>query len=1037
MKKLLSLLLILCMLCTIFPGFTAFADVTTELVDEITYSYDEETCTLTLTGNGDMDNYSWWNKFYPPWIGYQEEAKKVIISSGITSIGDYAFEDFTALKEVEIAETVTRLGMHSFSGSTLSEIDIHKNIRDISYMAFVNCDYMVSYNVSEENEYYCSVDGVLFNKDMSVLKVYPIGKIEETGSYTIPDEVVDVEGYAFSRANNLGSVVFGENVKSIGDECFFNCEALSNVTFNDKLEFIGGGAFQHCNLIEEFDLPSTIKKIRPLAFFETGYYIDFSNWQNNLLYIDEYLITGEYCILTDEWRVEEDSYVEGNVTIKEGTTLIAGNAFSWFNWEPAVTSVDFPASLKYISEYAFSYCEAITSINLGSMVEWIDEGAFYGCTLLADIKLGENIKKIGADAFKDTDFAKSSVNYQNGLLYKNNYLLGYENNLPNDIVIRDGTVLIADSALSNGGTYSYNNHTVSFPESLKYIGTEAFINTRINNIEIPDTVTDIGDYALGYKKVYDNIIEEYVYSKLSDAVISGYKDTVAEAYAEKFDIEFVDLTAQTEIEFDYFTATIENNKLTITKITNNSTSLTSIEIPAVYNGMPITKIAANALNSGSGITKIIIPSTVTTIEQNAFTNCYNVVFAVTCSSVAHQYTKLSGFDMEVKHVFPIENDGIENICSGCFKTQCELEGHIINGNSCLRDGCTYGGTGGNVDIGGGDQGEGGDYPDIPPAVSDGWILIDNTYYYYQNNVKVTGWIFIENNWYYFNSNGAMQTGWLFINNNYYYLNADGSMVTGLTIINNNTYFFNTDGTMFTGWKIVNNAWYYFNSNGTMHTNWLNLNGTWYYLNANGSMATGWLNLSGTWYYLNTNGAMQTGWKLISNTWYYFNNGGSMATGLIKIGNTSYYFEASGAMATGWKLLSNKWYYFNNGGAMVTGLTKLGNTTYFFDSNGVMGTGWKQVSGNWYYLNNGGAMQTGWLKISNTWYYLNTNGAMSTGWKMIGSSWYYFNTSGSMATGWLKLGSTWYYLNTGGNMQTGWKLINNTWYYFNASGAWVA
>lgn len=700
MKKALSFVLVICMLCGLFSGITVSAEEAA--VDtEISYIFDIDTGTLTVTGSGEMDNYSWWNDFYPPWIGHKEDAKKVIINDGITSIGDYAFEDFIALKEIEIPESVKSIGMHSFSGSGLNEIDIHKNIEKISYMAFVNCDSMTSYNVAEENANYCSVDGVLFSKDMSVLKVYPLAKEEENNAYTIPDKVTEVEGYAFSRANNLGSVSFGANVKSIGDECFFNCENLTHVNFNEGLDFIGGGAFQHCKNISDVSLPSTITKIRPLAFYDTALYNDFTNWENNLLYIDEYLITGEYCITNENWEVTEEHYIEGSVVIKEGTVLIAGSAFSWFNFDPTITSVDFPASLKYINEYAFSFCEDITKIRLGGNVEWIDEGAFSYCSELAEITLGSNIKRINEGAFSETSYINNDTNYENGFLYEGNYLLGYTGTLPSEIEIKDGTTLIADAALSKGGTYSYQNFSVKIPESLKYIGKEAFLGTRTNTIEIPATVIEIGDYAIGFTgKTYDDSISDYTYSRISDTCIQGHADTAAESYAEKFGIEFLDVDAPEEITFGCYTGIIVDDTITITDFSWDSSYSPVVEIPYATSGYPITKIASGAFSDCSGLSSITIPETVTVIENNAFSSCADVVFYVTCGSVAHTYAENNALNYSAECVFPEVDDGIENVCTGCGKTQCEVSDHIMSGNECIRDGCDYSESGAEMpDIG--------------------------------------------------------------------------------------------------------------------------------------------------------------------------------------------------------------------------------------------------------------------------------------------------------------------------------------------------
>ncbi|MBU4643034.1 N-acetylmuramoyl-L-alanine amidase [Bacillus toyonensis] len=156
---------------------------------------------------------------------------------------------------------------------------------------------------------------------------------------------------------------------------------------------------------------------------------------------------------------------------------------------------------------------------------------------------------------------------------------------------------------------------------------------------------------------------------------------------------------------------------------------------------------------------------------------------------------------------------------------------------------------------------------------EGWVFENNNWYYYVNNVLVTGWENVQGTWYYLNSNGAMLTGWQFIDGKWYYLNpvSDGSR-----------------GSMKTGWQFIDGKWYYLNpisdgSQGSMKTGWQFIDGKWYYLNpisdgSQGSMKTGWQFINGKWYYLNpisdgSRGSMKTGWQSIEGKQYYFSENG--------------------------------------------------------------------------------------------------------------------------------------------------------------------
>ena len=100
--------------------------------------------------------------------------------------------------------------------------------------------------------------------------------------------------------------------------------------------------------------------------------------------------------------------------------------------------------------------------------------------------------------------------------------------------------------------------------------------------------------------------------------------------------------------------------------------------------------------------------------------------------------------------------------------------------------------------------------------------------------------------------------------------------------------------------------------------------------------------------------------------------------------------------------------------------------------------WKHDGMGWWYQNPNGTYPANcWKQIDNVWYYFNASGYIVTGWRLIGGTWYYFNGSGAMVTGWKLLGGTWYYFTGGGAMVTGWQSIGGVWYYFEGSGAMVA
>lgn len=154
-----------------------------------------------------------------------------------------------------------------FSGCNLESaevIHIGKNVKEIGSWAFTNNQKLKEFDVSEENEYYCSVDGVLYNEDVTELISFPNANSK---SYAMPDSVKIISDRAFYRCSDIESVAISANVKEIGEKAFFRCPALGNVTLPEGIEKIGKDAFGNCSAMTEITIPSSITEIGEYAFF--------------------------------------------------------------------------------------------------------------------------------------------------------------------------------------------------------------------------------------------------------------------------------------------------------------------------------------------------------------------------------------------------------------------------------------------------------------------------------------------------------------------------------------------------------------------------------------------------------------------------------------------------------------------------------------------------------------------------------------------------------------------------------------------------
>lgn len=109
-----------------------------EKLNNVEWSFTQETGCLTITGTGKMQN--WAEHQERPWEEIRDEIRRVRICVGMESVGDCAFQNCTSLKEVELPETLVYLGVYSFRGCTaLRDVKLPEGICIICAKAFHNC----------------------------------------------------------------------------------------------------------------------------------------------------------------------------------------------------------------------------------------------------------------------------------------------------------------------------------------------------------------------------------------------------------------------------------------------------------------------------------------------------------------------------------------------------------------------------------------------------------------------------------------------------------------------------------------------------------------------------------------------------------------------------------------------------------------------------------------------------------------------------------------------------------------------------------
>lgn len=456
-------------------------------------------------------------------LGEKRKLTQVTWPNQVVELSSSLFYNCRSLKQIAIPEGVTQLSSGIFSNcQSLTSITLPSTLKTIDEKAFEFCSALESLTLPDSVETLGFRCFIYCEKLKDITLPQTITKIGDDAFYyckslptvTLPPRIKAISNSMFCGCDSLTSIVIPDSVETIKNSAFYQCKALKRITMPAGLKSIGGYAFYETGL-EEFDMPDSVSSI--------GEHLFDNCMELRRVHLSRALTTiptqcfGD-CQLLEEvnipyrvTRIEDDAFLRcyqlPSPVLPDGITHIGAGAFR----ETCFDYITLPKNLQFIGGEAFRYSH-LKSIDVPAKVVEIKNGAFQDCDSLKHATLPEGLLYLHEWAFSDDDLLED-VTLPSTLRFLGGYVFHYNkskksyvqppliNTVPSSICSNcdslTSVTLHSNVTLIDGSAFNLcpKLTRIDLPEGLEVIGTWAFAETALKEINLPASLKKIEERA--------------------------------------------------------------------------------------------------------------------------------------------------------------------------------------------------------------------------------------------------------------------------------------------------------------------------------------------------------------------------------------------------------------------------------------------------------------------------------------------------------------------------------------------------------------